>query len=274
MSELVVMPKSDWTGILDSVRAKTGKTVLMTSGGVAVMIDAIQTGGGDSKLVEVISKTVTEMTENDFGGATSIGTYAFYKCKHLTTVNTPDSVMTIGVSSFDDCTSLTSVNIPGVKEIKAKAFNGCSKLATVTFGGLITIYNEAFYGCSSLTNINLPDTLNRIETQAFQQCTSLTSVNIPDSVTTLGATSFYGCTGLTSVTIGKGVTKILGGTFQNCTAMQYYDFTSHTSVPTLGGTNAFTGIPSTCQIRVPASLYDAWISATNWSTYASNIVAV
>ena len=46
------------------------------------------------------------------------------------------------------------------------------------------------------------------------------------------------------------------------------------SAPTLSNTNAFTDIPADCEIRVPAALYDEWIAATNWSTYASKIVAV
>jgi hypothetical protein len=56
--------------------------------------------------------------------------------------------------------------------------------------------------------------------------------------------------------------------------MAMYDFTSHTSVPTLSNTDAFSGIPSDCVIKVPVALYDEWSTATNWSTYASQIVAV
>ena len=55
--------------------------------------------------------------------------------------------------------------------------------------------------------------------------------------------------------------------------MAIYDFTNHTSVPTLENTNAFTGIPSDCKIKVPESLLEEWKAATNWSTYANKIVA-
>ena len=55
--------------------------------------------------------------------------------------------------------------------------------------------------------------------------------------------------------------------------MKFYDFTSQTAVPTLKNTNAFASIPSDCEIRVPAALYDEWIAATNWSSLADNIVA-
>ena len=40
----------------------------------------------------------------------------------------------------------------------------------------------------------------------------------------------------------------------------------------LSSTNAFSSIPSDCKIIVPDTLYDTWIAATNWSTYASKII--
>ena len=54
--------------------------------------------------------------------------------------------------------------------------------------------------------------------------------------------------------------------------MSFYDFSALTTVPSLSATNAFTNIPSDCKIIVPDALYDTWISATNWSTYASYII--
>ena len=51
-----------------------------------------------------------------------------------------------------------------------------------------------------------------------------------------------------------------------------YNNLASASVPTLGGTSVFTSIPSDCKIVVPDSLYDTWVAATNWSTYANNII--
>ena len=76
------------------------------------------------------------------------------------------------------------------------------------------------------------------------------------------------------VEIGEGVTSIGSNAFYSCPGMRYYDFTACTSVPALQNKTAFNGIPADCEIRVPAALYDEWIAATNWSTYASQIVAV
>jgi hypothetical protein len=36
--------------------------------------------------------------------------------------------------------------------------------------------------------------------------------------------------------------------------------------------NVFNNIPADCKIVVRDELYDAWMAAANWSTYASKIV--
>jgi hypothetical protein len=72
--------------------------------------------------------------------------------------------------------------------------------------------------------------------------------------------------------IPDGVTSFGTYAFSYCYGMAYYDFRASKSVPTLSNTNAFNNIPSDCKIVVPDSLYDTWIAATNWSTYASKII--
>ena len=42
-------------------------------------------------------------------GVTSIGGYAFYNCKGLTSIEIPGSVTSIGKSAFSSCYGLTSV---------------------------------------------------------------------------------------------------------------------------------------------------------------------
>ena len=77
-----------------------------------------------------------------------------------------------------------------------------------------------------------------------------------------------------AITIPNSVTSIGNYAFGSCYGVRYYDFTRHTAVPTLFGTNAFNGIIADCEIRVPAVLADEWKDATNWSTYADHIVGV
>ena len=87
---------------------------------------------------EIPSITVMEGCKNsvvpDDGSVTSIGSYAFYNCKDLTSITIPDSVTSIGEYAFCRCTNLTSIIIPdSVTSIGEGAFSGCSGLTSVTF---------------------------------------------------------------------------------------------------------------------------------------------
>ena len=114
-----------------------------------------------------------------------------------------------------------------------------------------TYGNYTFYSCAGLFEANLSNyQYNEIVGSMFYRCNRLARIKIPSNVTTISSSAFYQCYGVTT-----------------------YDFTDHTAVPTLSNTNAFGGIPADCEIRVPTALYDEWIAATNWSTYADYIKA-
>ena len=207
---------------------------------------------------------------------TSIGNYAFYNCYSLTSITIPNGVTSIGNYAFYNCYSLTSITIPnGVTSIGNSAFSNCYSLTSITIpNGVISIGNSAFYNCSSLASITIPDGVTRIGQYAFYICYSLSSITIPNGVTSIASNAFASCYSLTSITIPNSITSIEAQAFYNCYSVAFYDFSNHTSVPTLASTDAFAHIPADCQIRVPASLVDAWKAATNWSTYANYIVGV
>ncbi len=62
--------------------------------------------------------------------------------------------------------------------------------------------------------------------------------------------------------------------FAGCTGMREYDFTDNITVPTLEDSNAFTGIPDDCVIKVKSSMLNSFKTATNWSVYADYMVGV
>lgn len=208
------------------------------------------TNGGDSRnsAYQVAVKKI------ELGnGVTSIVDHAFYYCYSLASITIPEGVTRIGNYACAYCANLTSITIPD---------------------SVTSIGDNAFFGCNALTFITIPDGVTRIGNLAFYGCYTLASITIPNSVTSIGSRAFYSCFALTSVTIPDGVTSIDSDAFGSCSGIRYYDFTKHTAVPTLSSTSAFSGISDDCEIRVPAALYDEWIAATNWTTYASNIVAV
>ena len=208
---------------------------------------------------------------------TSIASDVFGQCYNLSSITIPNSVKSIGAWVFERCYNLTSITIPdSVTSIGKYIFYGCYNLSSITIPNSIASIDttSAFAYCYNLSSITIPNSITSIGSQAFTQCYNLSSITIPNSITSIGSQAFGNCNNLTSITIPNSVTSIEGQAFQYCYNMCFYDFTSHTTVPTLSATNVFNGIPSGCEIRVPAALYDEWIAATNWSTYAKYIVGV
>ena len=211
-------------------------------------------------------------------GVTSIGNCALYNCISIASVTIPNSVINIvGGYAFGHCYSLASVTIPNsvINIGGSYAFGYCYSLASVTIpNSVINIGYSTFGYCYSLASVTIPNSVKMIDSDAFNSCYSLASVTIPNGVTSIVSEAFSSCISLASVTIPNGVTSIVSDAFSSCYSVAFYDFSNHTSVPTLTNTSAFTGISADCQIRVPALLVDEWKAATNWSTYADYIVGV
>lgn len=156
---------------------------------------------------------------------TSIAESAFRKCRSLTSIVIPSSVISIGQDAFQGCSSLTSIIIPsGVTSIGNCAFDSCSSLTSVKFeeGSKITSIGwGTFEGCSSLTTIAIPSSVTSIGEYAFFHCDSLSSIVIPSSVTSIGEYAFSDCVSLISVTFEKEskLTNIGEGAFENCRSL-------------------------------------------------------
>ena len=206
----------------------------------------------------------------------SIASNAFSYCYSFTSITIPDSVKSIGQYAFDNCYSLSSIIIPNsVKSIGQYAFDNCHSLSSIIIPNSVTSIGQyAFYNCSSLSSITIPNSVTSIGQYVFRYCSSLSSITIPDSVKSIASNAFDNCYSLSSIIIPNSVTSIEQYAFYNCYSAAFYDFTACTAVPTLSNKTAFGNISADCQIRVPASLVDAWKSATNWSAYAGHIVGV
>ena len=163
----------------------------------------------------------------------------------------PNSVTVIGNQAFFHCSALQSVSIPN---------------------SVTRIGNQAFNNCIVLHFISIPNGVTRIENGLFGYCSALQSISIPNSVTSIGNGVFYNCIALQSVSIHNGVTRIENSAFYNCHVFEY-DFSKFSRVPSIG-TDVFKNILSSTKILVPSALYDTWVAATNWVTYANYMVSV
>ena len=204
---------------------------------------------------------------------TSIDSYAFSSCYLLTSITIPNSVTSIGSYMSQDCYSLKNIAIPnGVTSIGSYAFYYCSSLTSVTIPNSVTsIGSYAFQYCRFITSIAMPNSVTSIGSYAFQHCNSLKNITLSNSVTSIGSNAFQSCYLLTSIAIPNSVTSIGSYAFGSCLSLTTYDFSTHTAVPTLSSTNAFSSINGIAKIIVPDNLYEKWIVATNWATYANHI---
>jgi len=75
---------------------------------------------------------------------------------------------------------------------------------------------------------------------------------------------------LTKITLSPR-SSIYENAFYNCRKLKEVHLKG-SQVIGMSKTNAFYNLPKTCLIYVPMDLVDAYKNATNWSTYASQIV--
>ena len=110
---------------------------------------------------------------------TSIGDYAFYACRGVTSVTIPSSVTSIGASAFDG-TCLTSVTIPNsVSSIGAWAFGGTC-LASVTIGNSVTSIGAwAFQGCYFLGSVYFKGNAPSVGWNVFELDDNVTVYYLP-----------------------------------------------------------------------------------------------
>ena len=184
---------------------------------------------------------------------TTIGDWAFSKCKDVSSIILPDSLTTIGEYAFAYCKYLTNISLPNsVTRIGLGAFYGCSGLTGVTLSdNIICIENYAFYGCKGLTSVTLPDNLITMGIGLFYECRYLTDVTFPSGITKIENQTFKGCTRLTSITVPDGVTSIGNDAFSDCSSL-----TSITMLDNLTsiGDNAFKNCSNLTSITIPQNL--------------------
>lgn len=219
-------------------------------------ISNISAGGGNNFDVELrVKNSILKdnyLSVNIHSDVTIIGAQAFYNYSYLTSVTIPNSVTTIKSQAFEGCSSLEEIYIPdSVTSIEQRAFRNCDGLISARLPDNMTnIPSMLFENCMTLQTIELPNNLKTIQNDAFGLCMCLTEISIPSSVTSIGARAFT-----------------------ECYDMVKYDFSNHTSIPSIAD-DTFNEISSECKIVVPDNLYNSWIATTNWSTYANNIINV
>jgi len=206
-----------------------------------------------------------------------------------------------GNIDWGDGTTETSVSLSGTHTY---AQNGVYEIV-ISWTGTITIPSnnqivnyyewETYYYIQRniIRRIYIPSTITAIGNNKLQNCYALDKATIK-CAGTLGDYVFYNCNTLREIVVGEGVTSIGTNCFMGCVSAYKVDVPttcaeikgnafngvrSHefhfraTTPPTLSSTTAFSNTESSSKFFVPASAVTAYQEATNWSAYASRIVA-
>lgn len=160
---------------------------------------------------------------------------------------------TLSAYAFYYRTGVTKIELPNIQYLKERCFYYCKDLTTLRLPGLVGYtYQYMASGCSSLVNVDIHNT-NYVSSYSFQNCTSLKKVDL-HRVETIATNAFNGATKFETLIIRTD------------------------TVPTLGGTNAFTNTKiksgGTGYIYVKAAMIDQFKAATNWSSFASQFRAI
>ena len=145
--------------------------------------------------------------------------------------------------------TITEIRSTEMTVLRVYCLYGCGDLTTLDLPNVTRSGSYSCRGCSALVNVNLPN-ISTLGSGMFHTCTSLQTIDLPN-VTSIGTNMFYGCTNLKTIILRR------------------------TSLVSLGNVSAFADMPvesGTGYIYVPDNLVDSYKGATNWSTYANQIL--
>ena len=218
---------------------------------------------------------------------TTITDQTFQFCSRLESISIPQNVGVEGYATFNQAMQLRVIAIQSITNVY-RTFYQCTNLRAITGTGMMNYTDKYIINNTAVRQINFDMTaanqaqaLERVHIKAvngqvrdFSACRSLLEVTIPADATTFVAAAFQGDNALRRVTCLGDIASIPAQVFQRCYPLRFVDFTHCTAVPTLANVNAFDATHAQLEIRVPASLADAWKAATNWSSLADHIVGV
>lgn len=218
---------------------------------------------------------------------TTITDQTFQLCSRLESISIPQNVGVEGYATFNQAMQLRVIAIQSITNVY-RTFYQCTNLRAITGTGMMNYTDKYIINSTAVRQMNFDMTaanqaqaLERVHIKAvngqvrdFSACRSLLEVTIPADATTFVAAAFQGDNALRRVTCLGDIASIPAQVFQRCYPLRFVDFTHCTAVPTLANVNAFDQTHAQLEIRVPASLADAWKAATNWSSLADHIVGV
>jgi len=162
-----------------------------------------------------------------------------------------------------------TITIRNIKDAILVDWGDGSELEDITN---LTTYSHEYTSATNASNpfiIKFYGNITEIGSAAFGGLAGkLSGVDIPNTVKTLGSSAFFNCYISSRVIIPKSVTSIGSSCFSDCGQIKVFEFLG--KKPTLeSGSRHFTS----GKIIVPFEYFETYKTATDWSTYASQIDA-
>lgn len=228
--------------------------------------------------VNMLSKNLKTIDLSD--GVTKLNDYAFYNCANLIDVIFSDNFQNIQTYAFSGCTKLAITSLPDSVIVVGKyGFQGCTNLQISKLPSLLRNLNDyCFSGCKNSTFGNIPEGVETVPKNCFYNCTNLVMDKLPKSVKYVYNYAFYNCTSLKELDcLNESYFRLESSAFYGCTNLEKlilrqkgsYVYMADKAV--LANTAIANG---TGYIYVPDDLVEKYKTATNWSTYASQIKGI
>ena len=204
----------------------------------------------------------------DIQNCTTIYRQGFAYCSSLSYINIPNCISLSG-EAFRRCTNLQIIDLPVIKEISGSVFTDCFSLSYVNISNYSNeIFDNTFYACSNLQSIDIHN-VHIINNNAFTNCKKLEYVNA--DIGYIGYQTFGNC-GFSEINLSN-VYFIGGNAFNGCSSLTTVSL-NMTNYIWFSYDNMFNNCSNIVSIYVQSWLYDRYVSAAGWSSFADKFISV
>lgn len=208
------------------------------------------------------------------GTSTELGSYALSRLYNLETLMMNGTFVSNALAVIADCYRLKKIIFSNKATYLAQSsiINNHRLYSLTIPNSVVTLKRNSISSNYVLTKLLLPKQFNfdsSVGSEMFSNNYSLTSDLIINLEGENNIVNIQNHKLLYRLKITGSVSTIQS--FSGCVSLKRYDFTELISIPTLNGTNSFPSQLVSYRILVPETLYNEWISATNWSTFKTYI---
>lgn len=215
-----------------------------------------------TQIVQYLFYGFENLVSADLGNVQDIGNYAFYQCVNLTSITLPETTKSIGNNAFDGDYNVTHLSGTIDGNIGDYAFRNLSKVSECDFSNF-NIHSLGQYAFSAFGGARTNPSQNLLVVDLSKSGFD----TIPQYC--FGTSSSTNKIKYTQFTFPNTVRSIDGYAFAYADHCDFY-FTCSTP-PTLSATTVWNNITNS-KIFVPYGSVNAYKTATNWTTQASNII--